>query len=223
MTQELWSAVDDYIAGHVAPNDDVLDAVLEASAKAGLPAIAVAPNQGKFLYMLARVMRARSVLELGTLAAYSTIWLARALPPDGRIVTVESNATHADVARANLERAGVAARVDLRVADALSALAAIAREKLGPFDLIFIDADKKNIPAYFDWAVKLSRPGSVIVVDNVVRDGAVIDANNEDPNIRGVREFMQSLASDPRVTATTLQTVGVKGYDGFTIALVTSD
>jgi predicted O-methyltransferase YrrM len=220
MTQKTWSEVDSYFEDHVAPRDTVLEQVLGAAEDAGLPAIAVTPHQGKFLYLLARIQGARNVLELGTLAAYSTIWLARALPAQGRVVTIEANEKHAAVARANLERAGVAALVDLRVDDALAALAKIERERLGPFDLTFIDADKKNIPEYFDRALTLSRPGSVIVVDNVVRDGAILDKKTTNADILGVQRFMKKLASDKRVSATTLQTVGTKGYDGFTIAVV---
>jgi predicted O-methyltransferase YrrM len=220
MSQDLWTAIDGYIAEHVLPPDPILDAVLEAAIAANLPQISVAPNQGKLLYLLARLQGARNVLEIGTLAAYSTIWLARALPANGRLITLEADPKHAAVARANLVRAGLTEVVQLREGDALSELPNIAREGKGPFDLIFIDADKKSIPKYFEWALTLSRPGTVIIVDNVVREGAVIDASNDDASVRGVRQFNDMLASEHRVSATTLQTVGVKGHDGFTIALV---
>ena len=191
--------------------------MLESSDAAGLPPIAVAPNQGKLLQMLAEMTGARSVLEIGTLGGYSTIWLARALPPDGRVVTLEVDPKHAEVARKNFIRAGLANMIEILLG---SALATLSKLRAGPFDLVFIDADKENIPAYFDWAVKLSRPGSLIVVDNVVRDGEVVNAKSKDPNILGVRRFVEQLSRDPRVTATAIQTVGTKGYDGFAIARV---
>ncbi len=221
MPQEKWTSVDQYISGLLVPSDPALDAALESSTAAGLPAINVAPNQGKLLYLLARLQGARSILEVGTLGGYSTIWLARALPPDGKLVTLEADPKHADVARANIARAGLAALVDLRVGRALDTLPQIAREGLGPFDLFFIDADKANIPEYFKWALELSRPGSVIIVDNVVRGGAVLDAASVDPNVKGVRRFNELVAAERRVSATAIQTVGSKGYDGFAIALVT--
>ena len=220
MSQDVWTGIDAYIAEHLVPPDPVLDSALEAASAAGLPQISVAPNQGKLLYILARICGAKNVLELGTLAAYSTIWLARALPEDGRVITVEADAKHALVARANLARAGLSNIVEVWEMDALSALRDIARKGLGPFDLTFIDADKKNIPEYFEWSLRLSRPGSLIIVDNVVREGAVMDAKSTDPNVLGVRRLHEMLASESRVTATTIQTVGIKGHDGFTIALV---
>jgi predicted O-methyltransferase YrrM len=222
MSQEQWTSVDAYINGLLVPSDPALDAALASSTAAGLPAINVAPNQGKLLHLLARIHGARSVLEIGTLGGYSTIWLARALPPGGKVVTLESDPKHAEVARANLARADLAGVVDVRVGRALDTLPQVAREGLGPFDLFFIDADKANIPRYFQWALDLSRPGSVIIVDNVVRGGAVLDASSPDPNVQGVRRFNELVAAERRVSATAIQTVGSKGYDGFAIALVTS-
>ena len=219
MTDEKWTAVDRYITELVVHPDAVLDAALEASVAAGLPGISVTPSQGKLLYLLARIRRASRILEIGTLGAYSTIWLARALPTSGCLVTLESDPSHAAVARSNIARAGLDGIVDLRVGLALDTLPALAAEG-HRFDVTFIDADKPNIPEYFEWALRLSNPASLIIVDNVVRDGAVIDATSEDPSIRGVRRFNELLAADRRVSATTIQTVGSKGYDGFTIALV---
>jgi len=221
MTHEKWTAVDRYITEVVVQPDAVLDAALEASIASGLPEISVTPSQGKLLYLLARIRRASRILEIGTLGGYSTIWLARALPPGGCVVTLESDSSHAAVARSNIARAGLADIVDLRVGLALDTLPGLADEGQR-FDLTFIDADKPNIPAYFEWALKLSNAAALIIVDNVVRDGAVIDATSEDPSIRGVRRFNEVLAADKRVSATTIQTVGSKGYDGFTIALVES-
>jgi predicted O-methyltransferase YrrM len=220
-SQELWNAVDDYIDEVVQP-ESALHSALAASTAAGLPAIAVSPSQGKLLYMLARVLGARRILEVGTLGGYSTIWLARALPADGRLITLELDAKHAEVARSNVSMAGLGDVVDVRVGAALDLLPAIAEEGGGPFDFVFIDADKQNIPSYFDWALKMSRPGSLIVVDNVVRNGDVIDAASDDASVIGVRRLNSRLAAEPRATATTIQTVGIKGYDGFTIALVTA-
>jgi predicted O-methyltransferase YrrM len=220
MNQEQWTAVDRYISDTVVPSDSALDAALEASTKAELPAIAVTANQGKLLHILARLVGARNVLEIGTLGGYSTIWLARALPKGGRVITLEVNPKHADVARANVARAGLATTVEIRLGAALESLPKLAGDKLGPFDLIFIDADKANIPEYFTWSLALSRPGSLIIVDNVVRKGAVIDADSDDPDVQGVRRLNNMLTKEKRVTATTIQTVGSKGYDGFTIALV---
>jgi len=219
MTDEKWTAVDRYITELVVHPDAVLDAALEASVAAGLPEISVTPSQGKLLYLLSRIRRASRILEIGTLGAYSTIWLARALPTSGCLVTLESDPSHAAVARSNIARAGLDGIVDLRVGLALDTLPALAAEG-HRFDVTFIDADKPNIPEYFEWALRLSNPASLIIVDNVVRDGAVIDATSEDPSIRGVRRFNELLAADRRVSATTIQTVGSKGYDGFTIALV---
>jgi predicted O-methyltransferase YrrM len=226
MGQELWSAVDRYIGDHLLAPDPVLDGALAASEAAGLPPISVTPNQGKLLHLLARIHGARSILELGTLGGYSTIWLARALPDGGRLVTLEANPGYADVARKNIADAGLSALVQLRVGPALETLPQLLAEGAGPFDLIFIDADKQNYPGYFEWSLKLSRPGSVIIGDNVVRDGAILDPGAGDPSLgveglRGVRRFYELLAAEPRVTATAVQTVGAKGHDGFAVALVT--
>ncbi|WP_437819122.1 O-methyltransferase [Sorangium sp. So ce1078] len=223
MAQEQWSAVDRYITDLLVQSDAALEAALEASAAAGLPPINVAPNQGKLLHLLARIHGARSILEIGTLGGYSTIWLARALPAGGRLITLESEPKHADVARANLERAGLADLVEVRLGRALDTLPRLAAEGRGPFDLIFIDADKPSNPDYFAWALKLSRRGSVIVIDNVVRRGAVVDPESADPNVQGVRRLHELLAAERRVSATAIQTVGSKGYDGLAIALVTVD
>jgi predicted O-methyltransferase YrrM len=221
MDDTPWAAVDRYIAEHLIPSDPALDAALADCTAAGLPAINVTPTQGKLLHLLVRIQGARSILEIGTLGGYSTIWLARALPTGGRLVTLEIDPKHAAVARANIDRAGLTGRVDLRLGKALDTLSVLASERPEPFDFIFIDADKAGIPDYFAWALRLARVGTVIIVDNVVRKGAVIDADSADPSIRGVRRFNEILASESRVSATTLQTVGGKGYDGFTLALVT--
>ena len=218
MTQETWDAVDGYYSGLLVGQDAGLDAALEASDTAGLPGIAVSATQGKLLNLLARMRGARRILEVGTLGGYSTIWLARALPADGQLITLEYDPKHAEVARANIARAGLADRVEVRLGAALDTLPSLE----GPFDLSFIDADKVNNPAYFRAALAMSRPGSVIVVDNVVRGGGVADPDSTDPSVRGTRELAELLASEPRVDATAVQTVGSKGYDGFAIALVTS-
>jgi predicted O-methyltransferase YrrM len=223
MNPEQWTAVDSYINDLLVPSDPVLEAALRASTEAGLPQIAVSPAQGKLLHLLARIQGARHILEIGTLGGYSTIWLARALPDGGRLITMELDPKHAEVAQANIARAGLAARVDLRVGPALETLPRLAAENPDPFDLVFIDADKANIPDYFVWALKLCRRGSVIIVDNVVRNGAVIDPANTDPSVQGVRRFNEILSGEARVSATTIQTVGSKGYDGFTLALVTGE
>ncbi|HXR05646.1 MAG TPA: O-methyltransferase [Verrucomicrobiae bacterium] len=221
MNQETWTAVDRYLADLFVPSDPALDAALAASVAAGLPPINVSPNQGKLLQLLARIQGARNILEIGTLGGYSTIWLARALPASGRLITLEFEPKHAEVARANLARAGLAGGVELRVGRALDTLPQLAAEGRGPFDLIFIDADKQSYPDYLAWALKLSRRGSLIIADNVVRKGAVIDADSNDPLVQGVRRFHELLATETRVSATVFQTVGSKGYDGFAIALVT--
>jgi len=213
---KLWTAVDCYITDLLVPSDAGLDGALEASAEAGLPAIAVAPNQGKLLMIFAQMLGARRILEIGTLGGYSTIWLARGLAAGGRLITLEADAKHADVARANIAQAGLGDVVEVRSGRALDTLPLLE----GPFDLIFIDADKVSYPEYLAWAVKLSRSGSVIVADNVVRKGAVIDADSSDLNVQGVRRFHAVLAAEPRLSATAIQTVGSKGYDGFTIARV---
>ncbi|MFI7120916.1 O-methyltransferase [Amycolatopsis sp. NPDC049868] len=216
MSQQLWSEVDDYLSGVLVPSDPALEGARKASDEAGLPSIAVAPNQGKLLNLMARMIGARSILEIGTLGGYSTIWLARALPPQGRLVTLEYDPKHAEVARGNIEAAGLGGLVDVRVGKALDLLPSVE----GPIDLAFIDADKANNPAYFEASLKLVRPGGVIVVDNVVRGGAVTDAASEDPNIQGIRRLHEMIAAEPRVDATAIQTVGSKGYDGLTVVLV---
>src|SRR5437879_8647386 len=222
MTQETWSAVDRYITDLFVLPDAALNAALKASEAAGLPAISVSPPQGKFLQLLAKALGARTILEMGTLGGYSTIWLARALPAGGRLITLEAEPKHAEIARANVERAGLAGIVELRLGRALDTLPQLAAEGRGPFDLIFIDADKPSYADYFTWALKLSRRGTVIIGDNVIRKGAVIDpANSDDPRVLGVRRFNELVAQERRVGATALQTVGAKGYDGFTLALVT--
>jgi predicted O-methyltransferase YrrM len=223
MTQDQWTAVDRYITELFIPPDPALDAALRASSEAGLPQINVAPNQGKLLHILALSCGARSILEIGTLGGYSTIWLARALPPGGRLITLEADPKHAEVARANIARANLAEVVEVRLGKALDTLPQLAADGRGPFDLVFIDADKSNTAAYFDWALRLSRRGSLIIVDNVVRNGAVIDAASNDASVQGVRRFNAALTAEPRVTATAIQTVGSKGYDGLAIAIVTSD
>jgi predicted O-methyltransferase YrrM len=216
MSQELWTAVDRYITDLLVPSDAVLVRSLEASAEAGMPAISVSPNQGKLLMMFAQMIGARRILEIGTLGGYSTIWLARGMDANGRLITLEADARHAGVAHANIARAGLSDIVEVRLGEALDTLRLVE----GPFDLIFIDADKVNYPEYLAWAVKLSRTGTVIVADNVVRKGAVIDGESGDPSVQGVRRFHEALAADPRLSATAIQTVGSKGYDGFTIARV---
>lgn len=228
MSQEQWTAVDHYITDLLVPHDPALDEALQASGAAGLPPIAVSPNQGKLLQLIARVQGARTILELGTLGGYSTIWLARALPAEGRLITLEANPQYAEVARTNFAKAGLTEVVELREGPALEALPQLAAEDQGPFDLIFIDADKQNNPGYFEWALKLSRLGSLIITDNVVRGGAILDSTIEDPHhgaagVEGIRRFYELLAAESRVSATAIQTVGSKGYDGFAMALVTAD
>lgn len=216
MTQDRWTAIDRYLADRLLPADPALDAALADGAAAGLPAIDVSPPQGKLLHLLARIHGARTILELGTLGGVSTIWLARALPAGGRLVTLEVDPRHAAVARGNLERAGVADVVDVRVGPALETLP----ELTGPFDLVFIDADKRNTGEYLDRALELTRPGSLIVADNVVRAGGVLDADGDDPGIRGIRAFFDRVAAEPRLSGTAIQTVGSKGHDGFALLLV---
>lgn len=218
--QERWTAVDDYFASLLDSHNSVLDEVLAASAAGGLPPINVAPNQGKLLQLFVRMHGAKSILEIGTLGGYSTIWMAGGLPAGGKIVTLEADAGYAEVARANIERAGFAETVEVRQGAALDLLPVLEAEAAGPFDFVFIDADKRHNVEYFQWALKLTRPGSVIIVDNVVRDGDVIDAASSDPSVVGVRRFTEMLAKETRVSATALQTVGSKGYDGFVLAVV---
>jgi len=220
MDQNLWNAVDRYLSDKLISPDQRIEDALEANACAGLPAIDVAPNQGKLLHLLARIQGASRILEIGTLGGYSTIWLARALPPTGQLITLELQPKHAAVAQSNIQRAGLSSLVDIRVGPALDSLAALHAEKPAPFDFIFIDADKENNPHYLDWAVKLSRPGTLILTDNIVRDGAIIENDNKDPRVIGTRTFLEKLGKDPRLDATAIQTVGVKGYDGFAAAIV---
>jgi predicted O-methyltransferase YrrM len=220
MDQDTWTAVDDYLAEKLIPPDPALAAALAAMEAAKMPAISVSPTQGKLLALLAATLRAKSILEIGTLGGYSTIWLARGLAAGGKIVTLEKEPRHADVARANIARAGFADVVELRVGSALDTLPKLSGEDREPFDLVFIDADKQNIPAYFDWAVTLAHAGSMIIVDNVVRDGDVINSDTEDTGTQGVRRFFDKLSASPLVTSTAVQTVGVKGYDGFTVSIV---
>ena len=221
--ERTWNEIENYFNELLIPSDAILDAAMKAIDAAGLPSISVAPHEGRLLWILARMQGARNILEIGTLGGYSTIWLARALAAGGRMITLEFNPKHAAVARENIARAGFAEMVEVRVGAALDSLPVIAKEGRGPFDLVFIDADKKNNWEYFEWALKLSRRGSVIIVDNVVRDGAVVDASSTDPDIRGIRRFIEMLAKEKRVSATALQTVGSRGYDGFAIALVMDD
>jgi predicted O-methyltransferase YrrM len=217
-----WDDVDQYITDTLVGADAVLDAVHEANTAAGLPAIDVAPNQGKFLYLLALIRGARRILEIGTLGGYSTIWLARALPRGGRVVTLEYEPKHADVARENIKRAGLEKKVEIRVGAAADSLRKLHRDGAGPFDLVFIDADKPNNAVYLDWALKLSKRGTVIVTDNVVREGKLANARSKDPAILGTRAMFEKMAKEPRLSATALQTVGSKGYDGLAMAVVIS-
>ena len=223
MTEKLWTAVDQYINEMLIPSDPVLAAALRAAADAGLPQIQVSPPQGKLLHILVRSLAARRILEIGTLGGYSTIWMARALPPNGHVLTLEAEAKHGEVARANFARAGLTHCIEVRLGPALDTLPRVAAEGPAPFDFIFIDANKSTIAEYFDWALRLSRPGSVILVDNVIRDGEVIDADSDDPDVQGVRRFNVRLAEESRVSATEIQTVGSKGYDGFAMAVVLAD
>jgi len=221
VSQDTWDDVDRYIDEHLVGADPALDAALEDSTAAGLPPIAVTPAQGKLLYLLARSIGARAILEIGTLGGYSTIWLARAVAPAGSVVTLEADARYAAVASTNIARAGFAELVDVRVGAALDSLPPLAAEQRDPFDLVFIDADKPNTPEYFKAALELTRPGSLIVADNVIRDGAIVDpAERENPYVLGAQRLHELLLDEPRVSATTIQTVGAKGYDGFTLALV---
>ncbi|MEV0734987.1 O-methyltransferase [Streptomyces sp. NPDC050549] len=217
---QLWNDVDDYLIGHLSPHDEVLEATLRDSDSAGLPQIAVSAAAGKLLHLLARIQGAARILEIGTLGGYSTIWLARALPADGRLITLEYSPKHAEVAGRNIARAGLDKLVEVRVGPALDSLAALAGENAAPFDLVFIDADKANNPHYVEWALKLTRPGSLIIVDNVVRGGRVADPANTDPDVLGTRAAIELIGSHPRLSGTAIQTVGEKGYDGFALARV---
>lgn len=220
MEDPQWLAVDHYIAGHLLETDPVLEEALERAAAAGLPAINVSATQGKLLHLLARAHGSRRVLEIGTLGGYSAIWLGRAVGPAGRVLTIELEAAHAEVARANLERAGLTEVVEVRVGRALEVLPELQGD---PFDLVFIDADKPSNPEYFAWAMRLTRPGALIVVDNVVRHGAIVDESNDDPGVVGTRRLLEAMAAERRISATAIQTVGTKGYDGFAVALVLED
>ncbi|MDX8478712.1 O-methyltransferase [Mesorhizobium sp. VK24D] len=220
MSGKTWTAVDDYIVSSLFEPDPVLDAVLAANRQQGLPAIDVSAAQGKLLSLLVRIRGAKEVLEIGTLGGYSTIWMARGLPDDGKVVTLELEPHHARVARSNFERAGVSDKVDLRLGPALQSLAALESENAGPFDLIFIDADKPNNPNYLSWAMRLARSGTVIVCDNVIRDGAVLNEDGADANVVGARAAFSFIGGEKRLDGTAIQTVGVKGYDGFAIAIV---
>jgi predicted O-methyltransferase YrrM len=220
MSQDLWTAVDTYLSTTLIPTDPILDAVIKSCADANLPVIAVPPTLGQFLNLTARMIGAKNILEIGTLGGYSTIWLARALPPSGLLITLEYDPKHAQVACANFARAGLQGKIELHLGKALDSLPKIAATQRAPFDLIFIDADKKNNPQYFAWALKLSRPGSLIIIDNVVREGGILDAASTDPDIQGTRELFALMASEPRLLCTALQTVDAKGHDGFALALV---
>jgi predicted O-methyltransferase YrrM len=222
MTQETWTKVDEYLVETLSLEDADLQGIQAAADVAGLPPIQVSAAQGKFLELVARFIGAKNILEIGTLGGYSTIWLARGLAEGGRVITLELDPRHAEVAVANFERTALENTIEMRQGAALDTLPMLAKEGAGPFDLIFIDADKPNIPAYFEWSMKLARPGAVIIVDNVVREGAVADSASTDTAVKGVRRLNELMASDSRVNATVLQTVGVKGYDGFAIAIVNS-
>ena len=219
MSKKLWTAVDQYTTDLLLPADPALDAALASSEAAGLPSISVSPSQGKLLMLLAQLAGAKQILEIGTLGGYSSIWLGRALAPGGRLITLEANPKHAEVARGNVARAGLAEVVEVRLGDARAGIQQLAAEGR-VFDLVFIDADKQSIPHYLEWSLKLSHRGTLIIVDNVIRDGALIDAKSEDPNVLGARRMHEMLAAEPCLSATTIQTVGSKGYDGLTLALV---
>src|SRR4029077_15630991 len=220
---DQWAAVDRYFSEQLSLSDPVLDAAMAANRAAELPAIDVAPNQGKLLQLLAQLVVSRRILEIGTLGGYSTIWLARGLPAGGRLLTLEFNPKHAEIARANIARAGLAELVEIRIGAALDTLPKLQNESKEPFDLIFIDADKPNNSEYVRWAIKLSRPGTLIIIDNVVRDGAVIDSTSTDKDVQGARQLFELLANEPRLSSTAIQTVGVKGYDGIAFAIVSAD
>ena len=223
MTEKAWTTVDHYLNDTLLKSDAALEAALQANAATGLPEIDVAPNQGQFLQILAQMLRARRILEIGTLGGYSTICLARALPSTGKLITLELNPKHAAVAQSNIDRAGLASLVEIRIGPALDSLSQLEAEQTAPFDLIFIDADKPNNTNYLAFALKLSRPGTLILCDNVIRDGDVADPTSTDPNTHGARQLLEAMAANPRLSATALQTVGSKGWDGFAMALVLSD
>jgi predicted O-methyltransferase YrrM len=219
---QVWTDVDNYFGDLLAPVDEALEAAWQANREADLPAIEVSRLQGKMLQVLVQMMQARRVLEIGLLGGYSTLWMARGLPEGGRIITLESNPRHAEVARKNLERAGLLDRVEIRLGRAVESLPVLQGSGAGPFDLIFIDADKPSNPQYLEWALKLGRPGTAIVVDNVVRDGEVKEAESTDPDVVGTRRMTELMAAEPRLSATVVQNVGVKGYDGFVLATILS-
>ena len=219
---EKWAEVDRYLTEALIPADPILEAALAANAAAGLPSIDVSPTQGKWLHLLTKLQGATRILEIGTLGGYSTIWLARALPPEGRLITLEFEPKHANVARSNIARAGLSNVVEIRIGPAADSLSQLYAETVPPFDLIFIDADKPNNPTYLEWALKFSRKGTLIVIDNVIRDGEIADASSTDPAVTGTRTMFEMLAANPRLQSTALQTVGSKGYDGFATALVIS-
>jgi predicted O-methyltransferase YrrM len=219
-TRELWTAVDAYIEQNLISRDPVLEETRKANADAGLPAIDVSPTQGKFLYLVARIQGAIRILEIGTLGGYSTIWLARALPPEGKLITLEVNPKHAEIAKKNIARACLSSLIEQRIGPALDSLAQLHAENTRPFDLIFVDADKANNPNYLDWALRLSHPGSIIITDNVIREGGILNADSSDPDIQGTRRFFEKLGSNPSLEATALQTVGSKKHDGFALAMV---
>ncbi|HEY8750658.1 MAG TPA: O-methyltransferase [Tepidisphaeraceae bacterium] len=220
MDQDQWRAVDQYITDIIVKPDAALDAALRACEAAGLPSISVSPSQGKLLMLLAMIRGAKNILEIGTLGGYSTIWLARGLSPGGKVITLEAESRHAEVARKNIDTARLSHAVDIRIGRAIDTLPRLAEQKVGPFDLIFIDADKSSLPDYFQWSMKLSKPGTLIVIDNVIRKGAVLDTSGADPPVVGVRRMNELIAAEPRACATTLQTVGAKGYDGLTFVVV---
>ena len=222
MTKDVWEAVDKYFEEMLIPHDSALDDALAAASAENLPAIQVSSVQGKLLHLLARIMGARNILEIGTLGGYSTIWMARALPEGGRIITLEADPKHAEVAQKNFARAGVENKVELRLGKALDTLPKVAADGRDPFDMFFIDANKSNMPEYFEWSLKLARKGSVIIADNVVREGAVLDARSKDADIQGIRRFLEMVGKEKRVSGTALQTVSTKNYDGFALVLVTS-
>jgi len=222
MAKKKWSSVDAYITDKLALHDAALDAAVNANVKAKLPMIDVSPAQGKLLHLMAKMQRARRILEIGTLGGYSTIWLARALPAGGKLVTLEVSPKHARVAKKNLERAGLSKRVEILLGPALESLAKLHARRAAPFDFIFIDADKENIPAYLEGSLKVSRVGTVLVIDNVVRDGAILNPRGADAQVKGVRTMFDMLAAERRLSATAIQTVGAKGWDGFALAVVTS-
>jgi predicted O-methyltransferase YrrM len=222
MNQEQWNAMDEFLASRLLTPDAALDAALQASAAAGLPAINVAPNQGKLLHLLAKLRGARRILELGTLGGYSTIWLARALPSDGRLISLEANPDHAKVARANIEHAGLSGIVSIVIGAAVQTLERFVTDGVEPFDMIFLDADKKSYPEYLRLSLQLSRPGTVIVADNVIRRGEIADLASTDPDVAGLHGFFRLLAANPRLDSTAIQTVGSKGWDGFSVSIVSA-